>query len=318
MKKFISMTWLIILMIFVKIFVVFYSIIYLGQIIDRRTKIQIQEHEIINNNIDSTMWNPNKKVLIVALDGIQDQIFEENIRPKTLSNNFKYSFKIPNYESVRGWRSVLAGTLKKYNLYTIYDMSSGRKNKATIKSSHYFSWPALNPDQGKVFGEEINLTDKIDKIVKTDQYIDDFSGGTTKTQVVMDLALSLLEKQKNQVIDDLKNNYNIIFDYDTSYDNLMHSIGNQIEEVNMLKPQILNAYHNKLLEYHHLADENTLILATTDHGRNSKNYSKDHNKTQKSAYRSWFYTNRDLTILLGRQPINLFDVKTIVNNWMIK
>lgn len=297
-------------------------LMYADLFAEHRTKEQIEEHKIIDSNIDKTKWNPKRKVLIVGFDGVQDKIFEEYINPHQLTNNFKYSFPIYTYESIFGWRTILKGSVTGDNFNTIYDMSFGAQNQKDIKSAYYFSWPELNPDQGSVIGQrgqdEFNLSKKITKIVETEKYIDKFSGTKAEAQEIMNEALLILKKQKAEVIKDLKNNFNLIFDYDCSYDNLMHWMGHKIEEVNLLKPQILKAFQDKLIDYLQVADENTLILAVTDHGRNLLNNGQHHHLVHPTAYNSWFYANRDLTILLGREPINLYDVKTIINKWMTK
>src|SRR5699024_6870086 len=70
---------------------------------DDRTSQEIEIQKDIDNEISSTTFDTNKKVILVGLDGIIKENFDQYIRPDNNDEEgFEYDYNTQNYESVGG------------------------------------------------------------------------------------------------------------------------------------------------------------------------------------------------------------------------
>lgn len=259
---------------------------------DDRTDIQLQDNNFLLKN--KLTLNRNKHVLILGIDGLEYEKIPKNIIDKSF---FKTNFRTQSYETFKGWKSIIWGNI----------LELGKNVFQLIKDNNYdFKNATYLQNLGQYWTKDI-FNNSIQKSIDDYNEINDLD---SKKLNNVEKYMSELYYNSFKLIN---SNYNFSFVYNGFYDDLKH----QRFENN--SSQIINLFigYNNL--WKHLIDEldanNWLILATTDHGRNSNGY--DHSNESVSSHASWVLANQDLYPILKHGFSNLYDIRTVVLKWLM-
>lgn len=267
---------------------------------DDRSDAQKKEHRKIEN-IKKYKLNNEKKVIIIGLDGIELKIIDKI----NSLYDFKYDFSIQNNESVYGWISIIYGNIMRYEK-SIFDIV---ENSINCKSSAVVVWKGFDQE---VFKKNYKISEYM-------QFHTPNSGWTLikKDEILNKKNYREILKKINMIFEKAKDNflskkYNLMFHYDVFFDESCHGGNDYNSKISL---DILESYKVMLEYYFKNSDENTLIIITTDHGRNPDNF--DHDIEFSSCHKSWIVSNKNLESIIDRKILNLYDIKTIIFNWLI-
>ncbi|WP_166507841.1 hypothetical protein [Spiroplasma chinense] len=276
---------------------------------DYRTSEQKQWQREIKEENSKIELNNKKSVYLLSFDGILYDLLVKYTLDDYLKNKLEtgelYSrqYNIFTYETKLGFRNILGG-YKTRTDFNIFNLIANSKNP--LKTFAVYSWEPMRTavlSRNTHIDKEYNLERYPYEGYAHSKLNKKFNDG----KELMDFSTGLLNESVET------KDYNFYFYLDDVADNAGHLW------LKLSSDYIINTYKyyyniigTLLKKFEN--DPNTLVIVTTDHGRNKNGY--NHDFWDKNAYKAFVVANHNLNNIINRPFVNYIDIMQAIYTFL--